>query len=360
MNDSLLKPIKAGAWPLSNRVWMAPLTRCRAGPGDVPTELMARYYAQRASAGLIVSEAAQISLQGRGYPHTPGVHTREQIAGWRLVTDTVHAAGGRIVCQLWHVGRISHPDFQPGGAAPVAPSPVKPPGLKRVYGQVQKPYVEPRALEAHEIPGVIADYVHAARSAVEAGFDGVEIHGANGYLLDQFLRSGTNLRTDEWGGPIQNRARMHLAVAEAVCSALGAEHVGMRLSPSGGAGDRHDQDPQESFGYLVEKLNGFGLAYLHLLRGLDGDAASGAPEVPIEFFRPLWNGVLVANGCYTPAEAAATIGAGLADAVAFGRLFISNPDLPARIARGGPYAEPDPATFYTEGERGYTDYPALR
>jgi len=359
MHDQLLGPITVGQWSLPNRVFMAPLTRCRAGPDDVPQALNAEYYAQRSSAGLIVGEAAQISMQGRGYPHTPGIYTPAQISGWRLVTDAVHRAGGHIVCQLWHVGRISHPDFQPSGAAPVAPSVVTPPGTKRVYGDVQKPFVPPRALGADEIPGIVHDFAHAARSAIDAGFDGVEIHGANGYLLDQFLRTGTNLRTDDWGGPVANRARLHLEVTAAVCEAIGSQRVGIRVSPSGGSSDRHDADPHDTFAYLIEHLNQFNLAFLHVLRCLDGDAAAGSSEVKISFLRPLFENTFIANGLYTPEEARAEIARGHADAIAFGRLFIANPDLPARIAQGGPYNTPDPASFYGTGPRGYTDYPRL-
>jgi N-ethylmaleimide reductase len=362
VKPDLFAPIRVGPYDLRHRVCMAPLTRCRAGPGDVPTALMAEHYAQRADpvrgAAIIVAEATQISLEGRGYPHTPGIHTPEQVRGWQAVTDAVHAKGGRIFLQLWHVGRISHPDFQPGGGLPVAPSPVKPPGLKRVY-EGRKPYVTPRALEAREIPRIIDDYRRAAACALDAGFDGVEVHGANGYLLDQFLRDGTNLRTDEWGGSVANRCRLHVEVTAAVCEVWGPSRVGVRLSPSGGAGDRHDSDPRATFSAVVERLAGFGLAYLHLLRSLEGDAESGAGVVPVEIFRPLFPGPIMVNGRYDLDQARSVIRDGHADLVSFGRLFIANPDLPERLRRRAPLNTPDEATFYSPGPKGYTDYPAL-
>lgn len=349
-----------GALTLPNRVLMAPLTRCRAGEGLAPTSLNAEYYRQRASAGLIISEATQISNEGIGYPHTPGIHTPAQIAGWRLVTQAVHRAGGRIFCQLWHVGRVSHPSFQPGGGLPVSASAINPGGEARTLTG-KFPRVTPRALELSEIPRVMSEYRHAAQCALDAGFDGVELHGANTYLPDQFLRDASNTRTDAYGGPIQNRARFMLEALEALVQVWGAGRVGIRLSPSGVSDTMFDSDPHATFGYLVQRLNDYPLAYAHIMRGWRGSGAVTTPElnIPMSFFRPLYRGVLISNAGFTGEEADAMIREGTIDAVAFGVPFIANPDLPERLRRRAPLNAADPATFYGPGEAGYTDYPAL-
>jgi len=337
---------------------MAPLTRCRAGDGLAPTALNATYYAQRASAGLIISEATQISPQGIGYPGTPGMYTAEQVAGWRLVTDAVHAAGGRIFAQLWHVGRSSHPAYQPGRVLPVSSSAVAIRGNIPTPDGMQ-PYPTPRPLELAEIAGVIEDYRQAARNALAAGFDGVELHGANGYLPDQFLRDGVNRRTDAYGGRIENRARFHLEATAALIDVWGADRVGVRISPAGTFNDMRDSNPRATFGYLAERLGAMDLAYLHVVEGTDGDIRHGGEAVPVSFFQPLFHGVLIANAGYTLDRAQQALAAGDADAIAFGVLFLANPDLPERFRRAAELNAPDSATFYTGGERGYTDYPAL-
>ncbi len=354
----LFTPLQVGPYRLPNRVLMAPMTRSRAGAGNVPTELMAAYYGQRASAGLIISEASQVCPEGQGYPATPGIHSPEQVAGWRGVTEAVHAQGGRIFLQLWHVGRISHPCFQPGGAAPVAPSAVQPAGEVYTYEGL-KPYVTPRALEPREIPGLIEQYRRGAANALAAGFDGVEIHGANGYLLDQFLRDGTNRRSDAYGGPIENRARLLLEVTEAVYGVWGAERVGVRLSPLQPFNDMRDSDPRATFEYVTAALGRFGLAYLHVTEmGAEQPGAAG-PPFDLQAFRRLWRGVYVTNAGYDKARANAALAAGAADLIAFGVPYIANPDLPERFARDAPLNTADPATFYGGGPEGYTDYPAL-
>lgn len=354
----LFSPWQLGPYQLLNRLVMAPLTRCRAGEGGVPRPLNARYYAQRATAGLIVSEAAQISLQGSGYPGTPGLHSDEQVAGWRLVTEAVHAAGGRIFAQLWHVGRASHPAFPRGDGPPVSSSAVA------IRGEVptplgKLPYALPRPLELAEIPGVIDDYRQAARRALAAGFDGVELHGANGYLPDQFLRDGVNHRTDPYGGPIENRARFHLEATQALIDVWGPERVGVRISPGGTYNDMRDSNPRGTFGYLAARLAELKIGYLHVVEATPGDLRHGGENVPVSFFRPLFPGNLIVNSGYTLERAQAVLAAGEADAVAFGVLFLANPDLPERLRRGAPLNVPDPETFYTGDERGYTDYPAL-
>ncbi len=366
MNRSLFESTRAGALEMSNRVVMAPLTRNRA-PGAQPTALMAQYYAQRASAGLIVTEATAISHQAQGYADVPGIWSDAQVQGWRGVTDAVHAAGGRIVVQLWHVGRISHVDLQPGGAAPVAPSAVRANGktvLIGADGVAQFVDVsEPRALRADELPGIVADYAHAARQAMAAGFDGVEIHGANGYLLDQFLKTGANQRTDAFGGSMANRMRFPLQVVQAVCEAVGAERVGIRLSPNTPANDIVDADPQPLFEALLKALAPLGLAYLHLIEGSTGGPRD-LPDRPFDFWRlrdvyqaaggkAAW---MVNNG-YTPELAQQALAQG-ADLICFGRSFISNPDLVHRLKVGAPLAKANRATFYGGGAEGYTDYPA--
>jgi N-ethylmaleimide reductase len=356
MDINLLSPYKLGNLELPNRVVMAPLTRNRAGEGNVPGQLNATYYVQRASAGLIITEATQVSPQGLGYPSTPGIHSAEQVEGWKLVTDAVHQQGGRIFLQLWHVGRISHPDLQPDGALPVAPSAIAPKGEAATY-EGPKPFVTPRALETSEIPEIVEQYRKGAENALQAGFDGVEVHGANGYLLDQFLRDGTNHRTDEYGGSIENRARLLLEVTEAVTGVWGAERVGVRLSPSGTFNDMHDSNPLATFGYAAEALNRFGLAYLHIVEVNEADLRHGGTEVPTRHLRDRFTGTLMVNGGYNSDRANAVLGKKEADLVSFGTLFLANPDLPQRFALNAPLNPPDPTTFYGGGEKGYTDYP---
>jgi N-ethylmaleimide reductase len=355
----LFSPARFGAIELANRVVMSSLTRNRAGAGNVPTPLMAEYYRQRASAGLILTEATPICAAGHGYPRTPGIHTPEQVAGWRRVTAAVHGASGQIALQLWHVGRISHPDLQPGGVLPVAPSAIRPVG--QVYtGQAMKDYVTPRALELAEIPALVASYARAARNAVAAGFDGVEVHAGNGYLLDQFLRSSTNRRSDAYGGSKENRARLLLEVMEAVCAEIGSDRVGVRLSPVTPFNDISDDDPQATFDYVVTQLNPLELAFLDVLQG-----TGGAPKeewIPFDYdrLRALYAGNLIRNNGYDFATAQAAVSSGAADAIAFGRLLLANPDLVERFRRGAPLNAPDYETLYSGEEKGYTDYPFLK
>jgi N-ethylmaleimide reductase len=353
---TLQSPLTLGPLTLPNRVLMAPLTRSRSGqPGDIPRSLNATYYAQRASAGLIISEATQISQQGKGYASTPGIHSAEQIAGWRRVTDAVHDAGGRIFNQLWHVGRISHTDLQPGGGAPVAPSAIR--ATSQTYTSAGSGFVRvsmPRALETDEIGGIVGQYRDAARNALEAGFDGVEIHGANGYLIDQFTRSGTNRRSDRYGGSLENRLRFPLEVAEAVAGVWGGERVGYRISPTGAFNDMSDDNPGGTFTALATGLGQLGLVYLHV-----AEAFAGSPrdEAVMGAIRGAFPGVYIANGGYTGESGEARLAQGKADAIAFGSLFIANPDLPERLRAGAPLNEPDQSTFYGGDARGYTDYP---
>lgn len=353
---NLLSPYKLGNLELPNRIVMAPLTRNRAGDGNVPGPLNAKYYVQRASAGLIITEASQVSPQGLGYPGTPGIHSPEQVEGWKLVTDAVHQEGGRIFLQLWHVGRISHPDLQPDGALPVAPSAITPQGNLLTY-EGMKPFVTPRALETSEIPGIVEKYRQGAANALEAGFDGVEVHGANGYLLDQFLRDGTNHRTDDYGGSIENRARLLSEVTEAVAEVCGANRVGVRLSPSGTFNDMQDSQPLATFGYAAEALNRFGLAYLHIIEVMEADLRHGGTEVPTSYLRDRFTGTLMVNGGYDRDRGDAVLAQGDADLVSFGTLFLANPDLPQRFVQNAPLNQADPTTFYGGGEEGYTDYP---
>jgi N-ethylmaleimide reductase len=356
MNTLLLTPIKIGPYQLPNRIVMAPLTRMRA-PDNSPTDLMATYYAQRASAGLIIAEATQISPQGVGYPATPGIHNELQVNGWKKITEAVHAKNGHIFLQLWHVGRISHPDFH-HGQLPVAPSAITPKG-DAVTPHGMKPFVTPRSLATDEIPGIVEHYRQAAEKALDAGFDGVEIHSANGYLLDQFLRDGTNKRTDRYGGTMENRARFLLEVTEAVASVWGADRVGIRLSPSGTFNDMTDSDPESFFVYLLGQLNRFGLAYLHIVDALESDIRHDAKVIYLEVLRKVYNGTLIVCGGYDQARAEEVIAEGMADAVAFGQLYIANPDLVERFKLNAPLNKPDPVTFYGGNEKGYTDYPVL-
>jgi N-ethylmaleimide reductase len=336
---------------------MAPLTRNRAGEGGVPHELNATYYAQRATAGLIVTEATPISPMAHGYPALPGIYTDAQVTGWKKVTDAVHAKGGKIVIQLWHVGRISHPSLLPNGTQPVAPSAIKPAGQAFTYEGLQD-YVEPRALAINELPAIVQDYVHATKCAMAAGFDGVEIHAANGYLLDQFLRDGSNHRTDAYGGSFENRTRLLLEVTQAVVNVIGADKTGLRLSPVNPFNDMKDSDPQAIFNYVAHALNPFKLAYLHVV---EGGIHGGGDADPFDFrtFRKLYQGQYMANLSYDKAKGNAAIASGHADAVAFGVPFIANPDLVARFAKDAPLNEADSNTFYGGAEQGYTDYPFL-
>ena len=338
---------------------MAPLTRCRAEAHNVPGDLSVEYYRQRAAAGLIISEATSISPAGFGYPNTPGIFSEAQVTGWRKITDAVHAVGGRIFLQLWHVGRISHPVFQPEGGLPVAPSAIPPAG--QVFtGSAMADYVTPRALETDEIPGIIAEYAHGAQNAKLAGFDGVEIHNANGYLLDQFLRDGTNQRTDNYGGSLQNRARLTLEVAQAVVDVWGSDRVGIRLSPGGVFNDMRDSDPLATFGYVLRELTPLRLAYAHVTRVTAQDVAHGAVEgVGPRELRPFYPGTIVSAGGFTYETGNQALAEGWADAIAFGVPFLANPDLPARFHTGGALNAPDESTFYTPGKKGYTDYPQM-
>ena len=358
--ELLFTPVTLGALTLPNRILMAPLTRNRAETGRVPSPLMTEYYAQRASAGLIITEATSVSPYGHGYPATPGIHTDEQQAGWKRVTDAVHAAGGRIFLQLWHVGRISHASHQPHGETPVSASPVRArgQGFSADFQPIEFP--TPRALELAEIPGVIAEYEQGARRAKAAGFDGVEIHNANGYLLDQFLRDGVNHRTDRYGGSVENRARLTLEVTEAVTGVWGADRVGIRFSPGGVFNDMSDSNTLATFSHVLRELNRFGLAYAHLVQLTDQDIALGASAEPsVRTLRPFFMGPMIAAGGFTRDSGEQALREGWLDAVVYGKLFIANPDLPARFARRAPLNKPDPATFYAIGAKGYTDYPRL-
>lgn len=354
----LFTPARFGAIEMSNRVVMSSLTRNRASAGNVPTELAVEYYRQRASCGLILTEATPICAEGHGYPRTPGIHTEAQIAGWQKVTAAVHKAGGKIALQLWHVGRISHPDLQPGHAAPVAPSAIRPAG-KVFTGSEMKEYVTPRALDASELPALVQTYARAARHAIDAGFDGVEVHAGNGYLLDQFLRSSTNQRDDAYGGSKEKRARLLLEIMDAVCAEVGNERTGLRLSPVTTFNDLSDENPQETFDYVVQQLNPLQLAFLDILQG-----TGGAPReqwVPFDYrrTRAIYAGNLILNNGYDFAVAQAELQAGHADAIAFGRLLLANPDLVERFRRGAALNAPDVNTFYMGEAKGYIDYPSL-
>lgn len=354
----LFSPVKLGSIQMSNRIVMAPLTRNRAGADGVPQPINVTYYEQRASAGLIVTEATPISVMAHGYPALPGIYTDAQVAGWKKVTDAVHAKGGKIVIQLWHVGRISHPSLLPAGELPVAPSAIKPAGQAFTY-QGLVDYVEPRALAQSEFPGIIADYVHATKAALAAGFDGVEIHAANGYLLDQFLRDGTNQRTDQYGGSVENRARLLLEVTKAVVDVAGGDKVGVRLSPVNPFNDMHDSNPQALFSYVADALNQFNLAYLHVV---EGGVHGGGKSDPFDFasLRKLFKGSYMANLAYDKARGNAVIANGHADVVAYGVPFIANPDLVERFKLDAPLNEADSSYFYGGSEKGYTDYPFIK
>jgi N-ethylmaleimide reductase len=360
----LFTPVQLGALELDHRIVMAPLTRMRSSqPGDVPNALMAEYYAQRATkGGLLIAEATQISPQGKGYPATPGIYSDAQVAGWKLVTAAVHAKGGRIALQLWHVGRTSHSTFH-NGALPVSASAIRPAGQTMTTAWQMADTETPRALDTSELPALVQSYVDATHRARAAGFDGVEVHSANGYLLDQFLHDGSNHRTDQYGGAIVHRARLTLDVLDAVIAAWDASHVGIRLSPFGTFGDMKDSDETALFTHVIGEIDKRHIAYLHLIEPratLAGgsDAVSEAPEV-VALFRPVYHGRIIAAGGFTPENAGPAVGPGKADGVAFGRMFISNPDLVARLRTGAALTHYNRATFYGGAEIGYTDYPAL-
>ena len=354
MTQDLFSPLTLGSIPLKNRMVMAPLTRNRAGEGGVTSALNVEYYEQRATAGLIITEATPISPMAHGYPALPGIYTDAQIAGWKKVTDAVHAKGGKIVIQLWHVGRISHPSLL-NGALPVAPSAIKPAGQAFTY-QGLVDYVEPRALDVSELPAIVQDYAHATKCAIAAGFDGVEIHAANGYLLDQFLRDGSNKRTDNYGGSLENRARLLMEVTQAVVDVIGADKVGIRFSPVNPFNDMQDSNPQALFNYVANALNPFNLAYLHAVEGgMGGDAVT----FDFNAYRKQFKGQYMANLAYDKARGNAAIASGHADCIAFGVPFLANPDLVQRFKTDAPLNTPDSSTFYGGTAQGYTDYPFL-
>lgn len=359
----LFEPVQVGAFQLDNRIVMAPLTRNRAGPGLVPGPFAAEYYRQRTSAGLIIAEATQVSAQAQGYANTPGCYTKEQVHGWRKVTDLVHAEGGTIVVQLWHTGRVSHTSFQPGGQAPVGPSAIR--AKTKTFtidahgnGGFQDCSM-PRALALDEIPGIVADFGNAALCAMDAGFDGVEIHGAHGYLLDAFLRDGTNHRTDAYGGSVENRARLLVEVTKACATVCDADRLGVRISPVSTAGDSHDSDPQPLFEHVVNQLNGIGLAYIHVV---EGDTGGARDNLMFDYaaLRAGFDGPWMVNNGYTRAMAIDAVANGRADLVSFGRPFLANPDLVDRLQRDAALNPMmDASTVYGGGAHGYTDYPTF-
>ena len=347
---TLFDPLKLGSLELPNRIIMAPLTRCRADAGRVPNALMAEYYVQRASAGLILSEATSVTPMGVGYPDTPGIWSEDQVRGWLNITRAVHANGGRIFLQLWHVGRVSDPVYL-NGELPVAPSAVKPAGHVSLVRPI-KEFVTPRALETEEIAEIVEAYRHGAENAKAAGFDGVEIHGANGYLLDQFLQSSTNQRNDQYGGSVENRARLLLEVTDAAISVWGADRVGVHLAPRQDAHDMGDANPRETFGYVARELGKRGVAFI-CTREKEGE------DSLTPYLKEQFGGLVIANERFTKAQANAWLAAGKADAVAFGIPFIANPDLVERLAQDAPLNEPRPELFYAQGPVGYIDYPRL-
>src|SRR6201997_2571484 len=354
----LFEPFKLGPITLPNRVVMAPLTRNRAvPPGMVPNSLAIDYYSQRATAGLLITEASQISQQGQGYQDTPGIYSKDQVAGWRKVTDRVHERGGKIYIQLWHVGRISHVALQANGAAPVAPSAIRAKTKTFVNGQFAD-VSEPRALDLAEIPDIIDDFKRGAANALAAGFDGDEIHGANGYLLDQFAKDGTNKRTDAYGGSIENRAKLMLEVSKAVTTEAGPERTGIRISPVTPSNDISDSNPQPLFDYIVDGLEALKLVYIHVVEGATGGPRDVAP-FDYTSLRKRFTRAYIANNGYDFELANKQLAANAADLIAFGKPFISNPDLVERLKKGAPLNEWDKATFYGGGAKGYTDYPAL-
>jgi N-ethylmaleimide reductase len=352
---TLFDSLKLGALTTPNRIFMAPLTRCRADAQHVPGALIAEYYAQRASAGLIVAEATMAMEGNSAFWMEPGIYSDAQVAGWKRTTDAVHAAGGRIFSQIWHGGRACHPLLN-GGVQPVAPSPLAIVGDEVHTPEGKQPYVMPRELRDDELPGIVAGFRKAAENARAAGFDGVEVHGANGYLLDQFLRDGSNKRVGPYGGSMENRARLMFEVLEAVCDVWGSDRVGLRISPLNSYNSMIDSDPIALSTWLAERLNAFNLAYLHLMRGDFFQQQSGDVVTPV---RAGFKGVLIGNMGYSAAEAGTAIAEGRLDAVAFGTGFLANPDLPARFKSGAPLNAPNPATFYSPGPEGYTDYPVI-
>ncbi|MBW4564933.1 MAG: alkene reductase [Mojavia pulchra JT2-VF2] len=357
----LLSPATLGTLELPNRMIMAPLTRCRAGNGYVPQPINATYYAQRASAGLIISEATQVAPNGIGYPNTPGIYTSEQVEGWKQVTNAVHAQGGRIFLQLWHAGRVAHPSLLPPNEILIAPSAI-PANCMADTALGQQPHVTPRALALEEIPPIVSQFQQGARNALAAGFDGVEIHSANGYLLDQFLQDNSNQRSDEYGGSVENRTRLLLEVVQAVVEVWGQTKVGVRLSPSSSFNDMRDSNPTATFSYVADVLNQFGLAYLHVIEPrIQGNVtiADEGKGLDTKFFRSIFQGSMIAAGGYTRETGEAILQDNGVDFVAFGRLFLANPDLPKRFALNAPLNRHDRSTFYSSGERGYTDYPAI-
>lgn len=361
-SPSLFSPLNLGRYTLSHRLIMAPLTRMRAATGNVPNDLAPEYYGQRTTpGGLIITEATQVSPYGQGYPSTPGIHSDEQVEGWKKVTEAVHAKGGLIFLQLWHVGRASHSSFQPNGVLPVAPSAIAITGQESLTPNWQSvPYETPRALELNEIPDIIEAYRHGACKAMVAGFDGVEIHGANGYLLEQFLHSRSNHRTDSYGGSVENRARLLLEVTEAVSEIWGADRVGVRLSPFGTYNDVGDADPIGLYGYVLSCLDRLNIAYVSLIEARTGDSMEISAPRDVDQLRPFWPRPLILAGGFTGESAEEAIRSNRADAVAFGRQFIANPDLPARIKLGAPLNRYDRSTFYGGGAAGYIDYPVLQ
>ncbi|TAK63989.1 alkene reductase [Methylobacter sp.] len=350
---NLFSPILLGDMALANRIIMAPLTRNRAGEGNVPQDTNVEYYRQRAGAGLIISEGSQISAQGVGYPRTPGIHSEAQVEGWKRVTNAVHDKGGRIFIQLWHTGRISHSSLQPGHVLPVGPSALKAAGQASTYQGMQD-FETPHALTLDELPDIVADYANAAQNAKKAGFDGVEIHAANGYLLDQFLRDGTNRRTDSYGGSIVNRMQLLAEVVEKLIAVWGAYRVGVRVSPENSFNDIKDSQPQQTFNAIAKKLSEYPLAYLHVL---EGDMMTGERHVDYVALRNCFAGLYMANNGYDLERGNSAVEQNHADMVAYGKLFIANPDLSARFAKNLPLNAPDQATFYGGDEKGYTDYP---
>lgn len=355
---SLFDPIRLGAIHAPNRILMAPLTRGRATRDHVPTPMMIEYYAQRASAGLIITEATGISQEGLGWPYAPGIWTDQMVEAWKPVTDAVHAKGGRIVLQLWHMGRVVHPDFL-DGAPPVSASATTAPDAAHTY-EGKKPYAQARPLEVSEIPRLLEEYAHATRNAIRAGFDGVQIHAANGYLIDQFLRDGSNLRTDEYGGSPENRVRLLREVTETVAREAGADRTSVRLSPNGDSQGVIDSDPASVFSLAAQVLNDIGIGFLEL-REPGPDGTFGATEQPRQspLIRQHFNGPLVLNSDYDKARAAEDLARGVADAITFGRPFIANPDLPERLSTDAPLESAEMATWYSQGPEGYIDYPAL-
>lgn len=355
MSKDLFSSYSLGNIILSNRMVMAPMTRNRAGEGNVPQDLNAEYYRQRASAGLIITEASQVSQEGVGYPATPGIYSDEQVAGWKKVTDAVHQAGGHIIIQLWYCGRISHPSMLPNNHLPVAPSAIKAEGEAVTY-EGMKPFMQPRALETHEIPEIVAQYKHAAKQAILASFDGVEIHGANGYLIDQFLRDATNQRRDEYGGSVENRMRFLNEILDAICSVWPANQVGLRLTPENSFNSMSDSNPQAHFKYFVEQLNHRGLAYLHML---EGDMMTKQRKIDYLALRHKFKGTYMANNGYSKSMAETALENDAADLIAFGIPFLANPDLVQRYRQDSELNESDQNTFYKGDDKGYTDYPLL-